>query len=64
MAAGQGYDVYSKGYATGRDIADLTINTAAVGAVLFMATNPIGWGIGAFALGYSIGTTIYDAYNK
>lgn len=58
------YEILDKGYATKRDIADLTVNTAAVGAVLFMATNPIGWGIGAFALGYSISTVIYDAYNE
>lgn len=60
----KGYEIHEKGFANGRDVADVFVNTAAVGAVLFLTTNPIGWGIGAFALTYSISTTIHDAYNK
>ena len=55
------YEVFNKGYLTGRDIADITVNTAAVVAVFALATNPVGWCIGAFSLAYTIGTVIYDA---
>jgi hypothetical protein len=56
-------EIENKGYATKRDIADLTVNTAGILAVAFLGGTPIGWAIGAGALLYSVGTTIYDNYN-
>ncbi|MBL7867571.1 MAG: hypothetical protein JNM71_06090 [Flavobacterium lindanitolerans] len=60
-----GVEIYDKGVenATVRDWADLGVNTAGVVAAVFFASNPVGWVVGAVALGYSIGTTIYDASN-
>ena len=49
--------------ATVRDWADLGMNTAGLGAAVFLASNPVGWAIGATCLAYSIGTAIYDANN-
>lgn len=61
----KGVEIYDKGVenATVRDWADLGVNTAGVVAAVFFASNPVGWVVGAVALGYSIGTTIYDASN-
>jgi RHS repeat-associated protein len=60
------YEIREKGIknATIRDWTDLGVNAAGTVAVLFMASNPIGWGIGAACLAYSVGTAIYDANNK
>ena len=60
----KGYEVYDKGYATTRDVFDIGINSAGVVAAIFFASNPIGWAVGAGALAYSIGTSIYDNYNE
>ncbi|MFA9212432.1 MAG: hypothetical protein ACEQSR_01110 [Candidatus Methylacidiphilales bacterium] len=54
------YEIYDKGYANTRDISDLTVNSAAIVAFVFLGTNPIGWTIGAIALTYSTVTLIND----
>jgi RHS repeat-associated protein len=46
---------------TVRDGADMTVAVAGTAAAIFMASNPIGWGIGLGCLIYSAGTMIYDA---
>jgi hypothetical protein len=62
----KGFEIYEKGVenATVRDWSDIGVNTAGVVAAVFFASNPIGWAVGAAALGYSIATTIYDANTK
>jgi hypothetical protein len=44
-----------------RDGTDMTVAVAGTAATIFMASNPIGWGIGLGCLIYSAGTMIYDA---
>ncbi len=62
----KGAEIYDKGFqnATVRDWTDISVNTAGVIATVFFASNPIGWAVGAAALAYSVGTTIYDASTK
>ncbi len=62
----KGNEILDKGIenATVRDWADLGVNSAGVVAAVFFASNPIGWAVGAGALLYSVGTSIYDAYNE
>ena len=62
----KGYDIYNKGAsnATVRDWADLGVNSAGVVATVFLASNPVGWAVGAACLTYSIGTAVYDLNNK
>jgi len=57
-----GYDIYEKGYATGRDIADIGFATAGVVGI-FIVSNPVGWIIGGASLTWAAGTLIYDYYN-
>lgn len=57
-----GYDIYEKGYATGRDIADIGFATAGVVGI-FIVSNPVGWIIGGASLAWAAGTLIYDYYN-
>ena len=56
-------EIYDKGIEnmTVRDGADMTVAVAGTAAAVFMASNPIGWGIGLGCLIYSAGTMIYDA---
>lgn len=66
QVAFKGVEIYNKGIenATARDWSDIVVNTSGVVAAVFFASNPMGWAIGAVALTYSIGTTIYDASTK
>ena len=57
-----GHDIYEKGYATGRDIADIGFATAGVISI-FIVSNPVGWVIGGASLAWAAGTLIYDYYN-
>jgi len=42
------------------DVGDFTVGAASVGAAVFLASNPIGWAIGAGASVYFIGRFIYQ----
>ncbi len=42
------------------DVGDFTVGAASVGATIFLATNPIGWAIGAGAALYFTGRLIYQ----
>ena len=55
-------EINNKGFATTRDYFDIGVNTLGVIAP-FVFSGPAGWVIGAGALAYSVGTTIYDINN-
>jgi hypothetical protein len=47
-----------------RDVLDAGVGVAGFGAALFLASNPVGWAIGAGALIYGGAALIYDGINK
>ncbi len=57
------YNIAS-GTATAIDYFDAGIGTASIGAAIFLASNPIGWVIGAGAAVYFAGRLAYDIYNE
>jgi len=56
-----GYDIAS-GQGTTIDDIDLGVGTASIGATIFLASNPVGWFIGAGAAIYFSSRLIYDTY--
>ena len=56
-------DIY-KGEGTLADYGDVAVGTASIGAAVFLASNPIGWAIGAGATVYFAGRLVYDAYQE
>lgn len=58
-----GYDIAS-GEGTMIDYFDVGVGTAALGAAIFMATNPVGWAIGVGAAVYFAGRLVYDIYEE
>ncbi|MCO6174979.1 RHS repeat-associated core domain-containing protein [Flavobacterium sp. NRK F10] len=54
-----GYKIY-KGTATTIDYVDVGVGVTSLGATLFLASNPVGWAIGAGAAIYFTGRLVYD----
>ena len=52
------------GEGTTIDYFDVGIGGASIGAALFLASNPVGWAIGAGAAVYFAGRLIYDIYEE
>ena len=49
---------------TMRDGIDMGVAVTGSLSAIFMASNPVGWGIGLFCMTYSLGTMIYDSTNE
>ena len=58
-----GYDIAS-GQGTTIDYFDVGVGTASIGAAIFLASNPVGWVIGAGAAVYFAGRLVYDIYEE
>jgi RHS repeat-associated protein len=58
-----GYDIAS-GQGTTIDYLDVGVGTASIGAAIFLASNPVGWVIGAGAAVYFAGRLVYDIYEE
>lgn len=58
-----GRDIYM-GEGTRIDYFDVGVGTASIGAAIFLATNPVGWAIGAGAAVYFAGRLVYDIYEE
>jgi hypothetical protein len=58
-----GRDIYM-GDGTTIDYFDVGVGTASIGAALFLASNPVGWVIGAGAAIYFGGRLVYDIYEE
>ncbi|MDR7209623.1 hypothetical protein [Flavobacterium piscis] len=46
------------------DYLDVGVGTASIGAVIFLASNPVGWAIGAGTALYFAGRLVYDIYEE
>jgi hypothetical protein len=68
IAGYQVYNQYQKGGVKEvmhhRAILDAAVGATGLAATIFLASNPIGWGISAGALIYGVGTMIYDETHK
>ena len=58
-----GRDIYM-GEGTTIDYFDVGVGTASIGAAIFLASNPVGWVIGAGAAVYFAGRLVYDIYEE
>jgi hypothetical protein len=58
-----GRDIFM-GEGTMIDYFDVGVGTASLGAVIFLASNPVGWAIGSGAAIYFAGRLVYDFYEE
>lgn len=58
-----GRDIY-KGEGTTIDYFDVGVGTTSIGVAIFLASNPVGWVIGAGAAVYFGGRLVYDIYEE